>query len=130
MSLINSANFVAPLRSRVRIIGLLGFALLVAVMRYASTGAVDPTRATSQRGVPGSRGAPAAVSSGDPEIDSYLQSRRHVRSRDTMIGDTTVEELLDPNARPIAPSRRDVEEDRPENEPQKLNDIKRSLGLE
>jgi hypothetical protein len=129
MSLINAAHFVAPLRSKASIVVLVGGAILVGVMRFASTGAVEGRAQPSPSTTSSSRGAQPPPLSADPEIESYLKSRSHARSRDSIVGDTTVEDLLNPSERTVAKPRIQEDEDTPGAQPQKLNDIKRSLGL-
>jgi hypothetical protein len=131
MSLISGANFVAPLRSKVQIVGIFALAVLVAVLRLAGSAhnAEDVVRSPEARGY---GQAPAKSPIGDDEIDSYFASRRHTKSRagGSATGDITVDRLLqggdsDISGR-VAPQRSVGDAQQPE----KLNDIKRSLGLE
>ena len=131
MSLISGANFVAPLRSKVQIVGIFALAVLVAVLRLAGSASTSEDRT----GAPEARGygqAPAKTSMAADEIDSYIASRRHAKPRGDAagVGDVTVERLLqgeesEPTAR-VAPHQPVDDAQQPE----KLNDIKRSLGLE
>ena len=129
MSLVNAAHFVAPFRSKASIVVLVGGAILVGVMRFASTGAVEGKSRPSPSTASGSRSAQSPALSADPEIESYLKSRSHARTRDSTVGDTTVEDLLNPTERSAAKPRMQEDDEAPEVQPQKLNDIKRSLGL-
>lgn len=131
MSLISGANFVAPLRSKVQIVGIFALAVLVAVLRLAGSGSTseDGSRAPESRGY---AQAPAKASMAADELDSYFASRRHAKPRGDAAGagDVTVERLLqgedsEPAAR-VAPHQPADDGQQPE----KLNDIKRSLGLE
>jgi hypothetical protein len=131
MSLISGANFVAPLRSKVQVVGILALAVLVAVLRVAGSAH------TGEDGRPRSDGreygqvAPkTTMEVGD--VDSYLASRRHTKSRADSAGaaDVTVERLLqgeDSEVGSHAPAHAAPSD---EGQPEKLNDIKRSLGLE
>ena len=131
MSLISGANFVAPLRSKVQIVGIFALAVLVAVLRLAGTGhsSGDDSGSSVQRGY--GQAAPKTTMVAD-DVDSYLASRRHTKPRadQSGTGDVAVERLLqgqdsDTEER-VAPHGGDDSASQPE----KLNDIKRSLGLE
>jgi len=131
MSLISGANFVAPLRSKVQIVAIFALAVLVAVLRLAGSGHTSDTGGRSSD--VGSYGqAPAKTTMVADDVDSYLSSRRRAKPRadSPSAGDVTVERLLqgeelEPVAR-VAPQNSDNQNPQPE----KLNDIKRSLGLE
>ena len=131
MSLISGANFVAPLRSKVQIVGIFALAVLVAVLRLAGSGHTsnDTPRASEVRGFNQSA---ATGTMGADDVDSYLASRRRSKSRldAPAAGDVTVERLLrGEDSVPVgqeAPHETSVDGVQPE----KLNDIKRSLGLE
>lgn len=131
MSLISGANFVAPLRSKVQVVGIFALAVLVAVLRLAGSGhTADSGGRSSDLGSYGQ--APAKTTMVADDVDSYLASRRRPKARAEApaAGDVTVERLLqgedsEPAVR-IAPQNSDSENPQPE----KLNDIKRSLGLE
>ena len=133
MSLISGANFAAPLRSKVQIVGIFALAVLVAVLRLAqsSTGgdATDAHVASE-----GSRTAATRDTLVSDDVDSYLASRRKAKSRDTEgsgSGDVTVDKLLQGGGSDAEPRRLAKQEaDERAAEPEKLNDIKRSLGLE
>lgn len=131
MSLISGANFVAPLRSKVQIVGIFALAVLVAVLRLAGSGHSSEDRggATSSRGY--SQAAPQNTMAAD-DVDSYLASRRRLKARSDApaAGDVTVEKLLQgqDSERSEQAMREAAPEDAPQ--PEKLNDIKRSLGLE
>jgi hypothetical protein len=131
MSLISSANFVAPLRSKAQVVGILALAVLVAVLRMAGSGhsSGDGSYAASEQG----RGQ---VSKGRDlstaeEVDSYLAARQRAKSRNSApsaAGDVTVDKLLQGDDSEM-PSGREAAADEGF-QPEKLNDIKRSLGLE
>lgn len=131
MSLISGANFVAPLRSKVQVVGIFALAVLVAVLRLAGSGHTSDSGGSSSD--VGSYGqAPAKTTMAADDVDSYLASRRRTKPRadSPSAGDVTVERLLqgeesEPVAR-VAPQDSGNENSQPE----KLNDIKRSLGLE
>ena len=133
MSLISGANFVAPLRSKVQIVGIFALAVLVAVLRLAgsaSTNDDDAAKGASE----GFRATSSRESSLAGDVDSYLAGRRKGKAREVQpeeSGDVTVDKLLSgegsqPSAR-LAPLN---ESDERAAEPEKLNDIKRSLGIE
>jgi hypothetical protein len=131
MSLISGANFVAPLRSKVQIVGIFALAVLVAVLRLAGSGhtSEDGSGSSEARGY--GQAAPKTTMVAD-DVDAYLASRRHTKGRTDQsgTGDITVERLLqgqdsDTDQR-VAPQANDEAASQPE----KLNDIKRSLGLE
>ncbi|MEN9847137.1 MAG: hypothetical protein RIS36_2284 [Pseudomonadota bacterium] len=131
MSLISGANFVAPLRSKVQVVGIFALAVLVAVLRLAGSGHSANSGARSSD-IGSYAQAPAKTTIAADDVDSYLASRRRPKARaeSTAVGDVTVERLLqgeepDPSAR-IA--HRNSDDNNPQ--PEKLNDIKRSLGLE
>jgi hypothetical protein len=128
MSLISGTNFVAPLRSKAQIVGIFALAVLVAVLRLAGSQhagnggapAVDPAYRSPAKGV---------IAADD--VDAYLASRRHskVQKEPVAPGDITVDKLLqgedsEGSSRPLL-----REDDREGVQPEKLNDIKRSLGL-
>lgn len=128
MSLISGTNFVAPLRSKAQIVGIFALAVLVAVLRLAGSqhagnggaSAVDPAYRSPAKGV-----VPA------DDVDAYLASRRHskVQKEPNAPGDITVDKLLqgEDSEGGLRPLLR--EDDREGVQPEKLNDIKRSLGL-
>lgn len=134
MSLISSANFVAPLRSKVQIVGILALAVLVAVLRMAGSGnsSGDGSYAASeQRRGQVSNGRDLSTAE---EIDSYLAARQRAKSRNSApsaAGDVTVDKLLQGDDSEM-PSGREAAADAADEgfQPEKLNDIKRSLGLE
>lgn len=132
MSLISSANFVAPLRSKVQIVGILALAVLVAVVRLTGSG----SRSADSDLAPGERAYSQSSASGQPsvedDVESFLASRRKGKARDVQpIGDIGVDRLLQGDDID-APSRRGPAQASrgSAGEPEKLNDIKRSLGLE
>ena len=134
MSLISSANFVAPLRSKAQIVSILALAALVAVLRMAGSGhsSGDATYPSSEQSR-GQANSGRELSTAD-EVDSFLAARRRSKSRDSMpssAGDVTVDKLLQGGDSEM-PSRRQAGavSDGEGAEPEKLNDIKRSLGLE
>lgn len=133
MSLISSANFVAPLRSKAQIVGILALAVLVAVLRMAGSGNSSGDSAYAPPAQVRGQASANRELSRDEEVDSYMAARR--RSKTTSVsssaGDVTVDKLLQGDDSEM-PSRnqggRDV--DGQGGEPEKLNDIKKSLGLE
>ena len=131
MSLISGANFVAPLRSKVQIVGIFALAVLVAVLRLAGSAhnSDDSPRASERRGFT-QTAATGAMAADD--VDSYLASRRRSKSRvdAPASGDVTVERLLqgEDSESVDRGAQDDTTRDAPQ--PEKLNDIKRSLGLE
>ena len=134
MSLISSTNFVAPLRSKAQVVGILVLAVLVAVLRMAGSGhsSGDSTYPAPER-VRGQGSAAPELSTAD-EVDSFLATRRKSKMRDSApssAGDVTVEKLLQGDDSEM-PARRQgaAAADSEGAEPEKLNDIKRSLGLE
>ena len=131
MSLISGANFVAPLRSKVQVVGIFALAVLVAVLRLAGSAHTSEDGGRGSDGRSYGQASPKTTIAAD-EVDSYLASRRRPKSRvdAPAAGDVTVERLL--QGEDSEPTTRHV----PQNDggegaqPEKLNDIKRSLGLE
>lgn len=128
MSLISTANFLAPLRSKPQLIGIAVVAVLVGILRFAASSSSDG-ELTESYPAHGRQGvAPAESMSG--EIDSYFAIRQKERDKATSpFGDTEINDLLQGRGRPSASER---EKDNPSDQgnPEKLNEIKRSLGLE
>jgi hypothetical protein len=130
MSLISGTNFVAPLRSKAQIVGIFALAVLVAVVRL--TGSQHSGNGGAASGDPAYRSPSSAKSVVAPDdVDAYLASRRHskVQKDPVASGDITVDKLLkgedsEGSSRPVF-----REDDREGVQPEKLNDIKRSLGL-
>lgn len=134
MSLISSANFVAPLRSKVQIVGILALAVLVAVLRMAGSGhsSGDGSYAPAEQGR-GQASKGRALSTAE-EVDSYFAARQRSKLRPSApsaVGDVTVDKLLQGDDSEM-PSGKQAAADAVDEgaEPEKLNDIKRSLGLE
>ena len=131
MSLISGANFVAPLRSKVQIVGIFALAVLVAVLRLAGSAHTtgDGGKGSEARGY--GQASPKTTIAAD-DVDSYLASRRRPKSRvdAPAAGDVTVERLL--QGEDSEPANQEVPRDGSGDgpQPEKLNDIKRSLGLE
>jgi hypothetical protein len=134
MSLISSANFAAPLRSKVQVVGIFALAVLVAVLRMAGSGhslrdgayaGVEPVRGQATKG----RELSAAE-----EMDSYFAARQRSKPRNSApsaAGDITVDKLLQGDDSEMPTGRRAAVNTVDEGaQPEKLNDIKRSLGLE
>jgi hypothetical protein len=134
MSLISGANFVAPLRSKVQVVGIFALAALVAVLRLVGSGETthdDRSESSNRRAVVATGGDPSVAD----EVDAFLASRRKSRSlqgAQGSAGDVTVDQLLqgDGASRPAANRRPSQNAEGNSGEPEKLNDIKRSLGLE
>ncbi|MEY4667617.1 MAG: hypothetical protein RL518_316 [Pseudomonadota bacterium] len=142
MSLISGANFVAPLRSKVQIVGIFAIAALVAVLRLAGSAhsTEDSREASLDRGY-GQVSAKSTMASDD--VDSYLAARRRTKARSdgarsdgarsdgAAAGDVTVEKLLQGGQDSDSGQEvfRGSDKEAPA-QPEKLNDIKRSLGLE
>lgn len=130
MSLISGTNFVAPLRSKAQIVGIFALAVLVAVLRLA--GSQHSTNGGVASGDPAYRSSSPAKSVVAPDdVDAYLASRRHskVQKEPVAPGDITVEKLLQGGDSSEASRPRFREDDREGVQPEKLTDIKRSLGL-
>ena len=128
MSLISSANFIAPFRSKFQIVGVLVIAFLVAVVRMASSGTIS-----NESGVRGQVTQDAARGERvkDPDVEAYLASKTRGRVRSASGGDVTVDNLLKGGETEanVEPSD-DADDAEAVREPGKLNDIKRSLGME
>ena len=131
LSLISGTNFVAPLRSKAQIVGIFALAVLVAVLRLAGSQHSSNGGGVAS-GDPAYRSPSSAKSVVAPDdVDAYLASRRHskVQKDPVASGDITVDKLLkgedsEGSSRPVF-----REDDREGVQPEKLNDIKRSLGL-
>jgi hypothetical protein len=130
MSLISGTNFVAPLRSKAQIVGIFALAVLVAVLRLAGS-QHSGTGGSSAGGTAYSSPSSAKGVVAPDDVDAYLASRRHSKAQKEVVtpGDITVDKLLqegdsEGSSRPLL-----REDDREGVQPEKLNDIKRSLGL-
>lgn len=132
MSLISSANFVAPLRSKVQVVGILALAVLVAVLRMAgssqSSGDASYAPADNGRG----QAAKGRELSAADEMDSYLAARRRSKQKNpapAAAGDVTVDKLLEGHDSDM-PSERQAASDAVDEsgQPEKLKDIARSMG--
>lgn len=130
MSLISGTNFVAPLRSKAQIVGIFALAVLVAVLRLAGSQHSGTAGASAGGSAYSSPSSSKGVVAPD-DVDAYLASRRHskVQKEPVAPGDITVDKLLqgedsEGSSRPLL-----REDDREGVQPEKLNDIKRSLGL-
>lgn len=133
MSLISGANFVAPLRSKVQVVGIFALAVLVAVLRLVGSAEPSDERGSAQarRTVAASEADPSVAD----EVDAFIAARRKSKALQggaKTSGDITVDQLLqggdDSGPSPSRGSARNAANDSAE--PEKLNDIKRSLGLE
>lgn len=134
MSLISTTNFLAPLRSKVQIGAILVLGVLVGVVRFASSHSTSSERVRLQEGARSASQDPIRAYSReespavDPEIEAYLASRRRGRPPESS-GDSEVDGLLRGGASDRSAQRpRDSQTSEPA-QPEKLNDIKRSLGL-
>jgi len=124
MSLISTQNFIAPFRSKFQIGAILVFAALIGMVRFANRSSQDSRNVTRASAVADEQ-APV-----QDEVTQFLADRARSKKRAAMIGDQTVENLLDGDPGPAA-ARKPVDASGNDGEePQKLNDIKRSLGLE
>jgi hypothetical protein len=124
MSLISTQNFIAPFRSKFQIGAILVFAALIGMVRFANRSSQD-SRNVSRASADTAEQAPV-----QDEVTQFLADRARSKKRAAMIGDQTVENLLDGDPGPAA-ARKPVDARGSDGEePQKLNDIKRSLGLE
>jgi len=125
MSLISGANFVAPLRSKVQIVGIFALAALVAVVRLTGVGSGGDSEVGS---VAVERANPR-----DEEAETLAEYRRRVRSREGAgsAGDAQVEKLFNGESSSTE-SRRPTAKGADTNagEPMKLNEIARSVGIE
>lgn len=134
MSLISGANFVAPLRSKVQVVGIFALAVLVAVLRLVGSGeSTDNVRSesSSRRASVSAAEEPSVAE----EVDAFLASRRKtkaIQGANQGAADVTVDQLLDGGGESRSGTNRRPSQNSGENsgEPEKLNDIKRSLGLE
>lgn len=132
MSLISGANFVAPLRSKAQIVGIFALAALVAVIRLSSSHSTSEESGSSPASA--YKAASSAAGGLEGDVDSYLASRKKALNRGSDGaggGDDAVDKLFasggsDGSSRRAKPQPSD---DRSA-EPEKLNDIARSLGLE
>ena len=126
MSLISSANFIAPLRNKFQIVGIFVLAVLFCIIRMAGSGEV--TSEDDMRGGAEARDSSKGSRGGDPEIDSYFSLRKGSRGATEGAGDEAVDSLMkgtDPETRRrIAEASRNEDE---EMQPEKLNDIKDML---
>jgi hypothetical protein len=123
MSLISTQNFVAPFRSKFQIGAILVMAALVGMVRFAGHsehgGEHHPMR-------PSAVAAPSA----NDDVTKFLADRARSKRREPQENDKSIESLFDgESARPIARKEGSLPGNSPE-EPEKLNDIKRKLGLE
>lgn len=131
MSLISGTNFVAPLRSKAQIVGIFALAVLVAVLRLAGSQHSGTAGASAGGSAYSSPSSSKGVVAPD-DVDAYLASRRHSKVQKEPVapgGDITVDKLLqgedsEGSSRPLF-----REDDREGVQPERLNDIKRSLGL-
>ena len=124
MSLISTQNFIAPFRSKFQIGAILVFAALIGIARFANRSSHDSGN-VPRAGATASEQAPI-----QDEVTQFLADRARSKKRSAMIGDQTVENILDGDPGSAA-ARKLVDARATEGaEPQKLNDIKRSLGLE
>ncbi len=134
MSLISTTNFLAPLRSKVQIGAILVLGVLVAVVRFASSHGTSPERVRLGDGARSPSQAPAQAYSReespsvDPEIEAYLASRRRARPPESS-GDSEVDGLLRGGAVDRSAKHSGDSQASEPAQPEKLNDIKRSLGL-
>lgn len=134
MSLISGANFVAPLRSKVQVVGIFALAVLVAVLRLVGSGEPSTEGAYSsshRRGGVERNDEPMA----DDEVNAYLAQRAKSRSAQGStgsVGDIAVEQLLqrDSDSRSEGSGRRLKDSSDDSAEPKKLNELKREYGLE
>lgn len=124
MSLISTANLLAPFRSKVQIGLVLVTAVLVGVIRFAGSSGYEGTH-----GVPVDRSAISRQPL-EKEVSDFLAERTKVRKREAPRGDRTIDNLFaaPDEAAPSRPAASGAPDEAVE--PGKLNDIKRSLGME
>lgn len=124
MSLISTANLLAPFRSKVQIGLVLVTAVLVGVIRFAGSSGYEGTHGAAFDRSPVSR-QPL-----EKEVNDFLAERNKVRKRESPRGDKTIDNLFAAPDEQV-PSRPPASDASTEPvEPGKLNDIKRSLGME
>ncbi len=124
MSLISTTNFLAPFRSKVQIGLVLVTAVLVGVIRFAGTSGYEGSHGAS------TDRAPVGLQPLEKEVNDFLAERNKVRKKEAPRGDRTIDNLFtspDEEA-PRRPAASNASNDSVE--PGKLNDIKRSLGME
>jgi hypothetical protein len=112
----------------VQIGAILVLGVLVGVVRFASSHSSNGENAALQRSSTVSLDAGPGTSV-DPEIEAYLASRKRSR-RVEGSGDAQIDGLL--SGRNVGESRENVrgpDSTQASPQPEKLNDIKRSLGL-
>lgn len=130
MSLISGANFVAPLRSKVQIVGIFALAVLVAVLRLVGAGEHDSEVESSRlRSATAARGSETSLAD---ELDAYRALRNRTKSlkpSGASSGDSEVDAVLaggggvrSANGRGQAVSPGDEA-----SQPKKLNEIMREL---
>lgn len=131
MSLISGANFVAPLRSKVQIVSIFALAVLVAVLRVTGSSKNSDSAGGASTAREQTQVSPKTTIGAD-DVDSYLASRRRSKVRADTSGarDVTVEKLLQGEDSDIPERAVHREDEGSGSQPEKLNDIKRSLGLE
>jgi hypothetical protein len=127
MSLISGANFVAPLRSKVQVVGIFALAVLVAVLRLVDSGEADPEESSRAA----RRGAVSVDLNDEASAMEFLASRhkaKAVKPSSAPTGDIEVDQLLEGGDNRPANSRKPVKEsDDDSAEPRNLNDIMRRL---
>jgi len=130
MSLISGANFVAPLRSKVQVVGIFALAVLVAVLRLVGAGEHDSeVESSRQRSVTAASGSETSLAD---ELDAYRALRNRTKafkSSGASAGDSQVDEVLAGGGESRSANGRG-QADSPDDEasqPKKLNQIMREL---
>jgi hypothetical protein len=131
MSLISGANFVAPLRSKVQVVGIFALAVLVAVLRLVDSGESDPqesSRVSRRTTVSADVKEEPSVAE---QVDAFIASRQKAKAlkpSSGAIGDIEVDQLLDgADSRAAAGRKPAPDSDDDSAEPKNLNDIMRRL---
>jgi len=128
MSLISGANFVAPLRSKVQVVGIFALAVLVAVLRLVDSGEHDSEGLSS-------RHRSSTVGGSEPsladEVDAYNALRRKskpLKPTGASAGDEEVDDILQGiDSRPSANRPQPSDSSDSSSEPPNLSDIVRRL---
>jgi hypothetical protein len=129
MSLISGANFVAPLRSKVQVVGIFALAVLVAVLRLVDSGDHDSEGASSRHRTVSSAGG--SETSLAEDLDAYNALRhktRSVKPSGGSAGDAEVDEILQGVDSRASSGRKQAQESVDNSsEPPNLSDIVRRL---
>lgn len=129
MSLISGANFVAPLRSKVQVVGIFALAVLVAVLRLVDSGESDTEGAPSRhRNVSSAGGSEPSLAD---DLDAYNALRhksRPLKPSGASAGDAEVDDILQGvDSRPSSGRKQAQDSVDNSSEPPNLSDIVRRL---